>query len=305
MFQILVSNSVSKATKIFWSPNRLLNGSFLVVVERTGFAFFVDLDYENLPPFCSHCKMVGHYLEVCKRYNGTEEEVQPKESKNKGKNMNEGTMKYVQAKDGRTEKNKATEVITVDDSAGSKIPEAIEGCLNNKADGTQPQIASPIHDMAIGANTPTSSHNRFNALTDEGEEDDMDNDNDELLIDKNQQQSDNNDVNSSTQEFVDATQIITDELPLAAEPVLLGPIKDVGQMRIQDDMQFLKDSWANMAENEDDEATLLAAMDKGLSPSGFQMVVSKASNRSKAGKSSSQQGRYGTRSKVIQPKTSR
>ncbi|KAK2434847.1 hypothetical protein QL285_019959 [Trifolium repens] len=270
-----------------------------VLVERTGFAFFVDLDYENLPPFCSHCKMVGHYLEVCKRYNGTEEEVQPKEPKNKSKNKNEGTMKYVQAKDGRTEKNKATEVITVDDSAGSKIPEAIEGSLINKADGTQ--HASPVLDMAIGATTPIGSHNRFNALTGEGEEDDMD----ELLTDKNQQHSDNNDANSSTQEFVDATQLIADELPLAAELVLLGPTKDVGQLRIQDDMQFLKDSWANMAENEDDEATLLATMDKGPSPSGFQMAVSKASNRSKAGKSSSQQGRYGTRSKVIQPRTSR
>ena len=31
-----------------------------ILVEREGFAFFVDVIYERLPLFCSSCKIVGH-----------------------------------------------------------------------------------------------------------------------------------------------------------------------------------------------------------------------------------------------------
>ncbi|XP_058773455.1 uncharacterized protein LOC131647592 [Vicia villosa] len=33
---------------------------YKVLVERKGFAFFVDLDYENMPDFCNSDKIVGH-----------------------------------------------------------------------------------------------------------------------------------------------------------------------------------------------------------------------------------------------------
>ncbi|MCH82982.1 hypothetical protein A2U01_0003796 [Trifolium medium] len=59
-----------------------------VLVERKGFAFFVDLDYENLPNFCTHCKIVGHYLEICKKTQGTEQEQHPKESRHNNKKKN-------------------------------------------------------------------------------------------------------------------------------------------------------------------------------------------------------------------------
>ena len=38
-----------------------------ILVERTGYAFFVDIEYENLPDFCSYCKCTGHYYDICKR----------------------------------------------------------------------------------------------------------------------------------------------------------------------------------------------------------------------------------------------
>jgi len=38
-----------------------------ILVERTGYAFFLDVEYENLPDFCSYCKCIGHYFEICKR----------------------------------------------------------------------------------------------------------------------------------------------------------------------------------------------------------------------------------------------
>jgi hypothetical protein len=40
-----------------------------------GFAFFVELNYENLPNFFTRCKSIGHYLEICKKANPIAEET--------------------------------------------------------------------------------------------------------------------------------------------------------------------------------------------------------------------------------------
>jgi hypothetical protein len=45
------------------------NLHYRVLVERKGFAFFVDLEYENMPEFCTHCNIVEHYLEICRKAN--------------------------------------------------------------------------------------------------------------------------------------------------------------------------------------------------------------------------------------------
>ncbi|XP_058762536.1 uncharacterized protein LOC131635916 [Vicia villosa] len=37
-----------------------------VLVEREGFAFFSDIEYENLPALCSHCRKTGHIVQECK-----------------------------------------------------------------------------------------------------------------------------------------------------------------------------------------------------------------------------------------------
>lgn len=46
-----------------------------VLVKRKGFSFFVELGYENLLDYCSHCNEIGYYLEICKnvRKEGNEE----------------------------------------------------------------------------------------------------------------------------------------------------------------------------------------------------------------------------------------
>ncbi|XP_058747032.1 uncharacterized protein LOC131620024 [Vicia villosa] len=41
--------------------------SYKILVERVGFAFFVDIEYEKLPIYCNFCKFIGHSLEDCKR----------------------------------------------------------------------------------------------------------------------------------------------------------------------------------------------------------------------------------------------
>lgn len=41
--------------------------SYKVLVERIGFAFFVDIEYEKLPEFCKYCTCIGHSDINCKR----------------------------------------------------------------------------------------------------------------------------------------------------------------------------------------------------------------------------------------------
>jgi len=43
-------------------PNHLL-------VEHSGFTFIADVEYEWLPPFCSHCKMIVQDLAQCRVFN--------------------------------------------------------------------------------------------------------------------------------------------------------------------------------------------------------------------------------------------
>ncbi|XP_058784901.1 uncharacterized protein LOC131659773 [Vicia villosa] len=57
-----------------------------ILVERAGFAFFVDLEYEKLPDFCSFCKIMGHTVYTCRRKQNAAEH-QPK-SKNTDQNNN-------------------------------------------------------------------------------------------------------------------------------------------------------------------------------------------------------------------------
>lgn len=40
---------------------------YKILIERKGYAFFVDIEYENLPYFCTYFKCTGHYFDICKR----------------------------------------------------------------------------------------------------------------------------------------------------------------------------------------------------------------------------------------------
>jgi len=37
-----------------------------IVVEREGFAFPVEVVYEPMPDFCTHCQNIGHHVSVCR-----------------------------------------------------------------------------------------------------------------------------------------------------------------------------------------------------------------------------------------------
>lgn len=50
-----------------------------LLVERTWFAFYVHLEYESLPAYCSYCKTIGHHIDYCKRWHSVENVVPEKE----------------------------------------------------------------------------------------------------------------------------------------------------------------------------------------------------------------------------------
>jgi len=44
-------------------------------VEREGYAFLVNVEYESLPLFCSHCRNIGHSFSTCKLVKVNQEKV--------------------------------------------------------------------------------------------------------------------------------------------------------------------------------------------------------------------------------------
>ncbi|KAK2396978.1 hypothetical protein QL285_058604 [Trifolium repens] len=256
------------------------------------------MDYENLPQFCTHCNMVGHYIEVCKWVQGKEDVAQQKEPKNVAKQKNEVTKKYVQSKDGRVQQNKLPEIVNVEGSSSKSINKIThEAPVENMVTVIEriENVSTPVNSKEISISAEKSgaaTQNRFLVLDEQLGVIPPDAD-DEIM-----ENVDDDNSNTPDSEFVDATQ--------------LQQLDDTNKVQEHDtsldmahkNMQFLKESWANMAENEEDEIRLLEALQKEPSPSGFKMVTSKSSNKMKAkgNKTSGNGSSYGTRSKVSQAK---
>lgn len=51
----------------------------IILAERKGYAFYVDIEYENLPDFCTHCQCTVHYVEICKRLLNKDKQVAHKD----------------------------------------------------------------------------------------------------------------------------------------------------------------------------------------------------------------------------------
>jgi len=56
-----------------------------IVVEREGYAFTVEVAYEWMPDFCSHCQNIGHDVTACRRLYPRKETIAPKDQLSKGK----------------------------------------------------------------------------------------------------------------------------------------------------------------------------------------------------------------------------
>jgi len=36
------------------------------MIERTGYSFEIEITYERLSAFCTHCKNIGHHITSCR-----------------------------------------------------------------------------------------------------------------------------------------------------------------------------------------------------------------------------------------------
>jgi hypothetical protein len=111
-----------------------------LLVERKGFAFFVD-----------GCRVIGHNVENCKRWNKDEEYRNDKVNNVKKKAPLDPKQIFVQTKDGRKTQDKEpviveTEIINVEDSS-NKTPQAILNSSSKNTSGSTSKNnhSSPIH----------------------------------------------------------------------------------------------------------------------------------------------------------------
>jgi len=108
-----------------------------ILVERKGFAFFVDIDYETIPDFCTNCQITGHHIGVCKKLRALDVNQGPHKMQGKAKDRKEWVPK-------------PPEVLNVDNTPG-KSPE------RNKEDvDLEKEINEAIeaHNSAFSKNTP-------------------------------------------------------------------------------------------------------------------------------------------------------
>jgi hypothetical protein len=287
---------------------------YSVLVERKGFAFFVDLDYENLPDFCTHCNMIGHYVENCKNlqaqdHNKKEVDTKMKSKLEKPKPRVE--KRYVQTNPSIMEQNKANEVVDVDEPnhpvEGFKSQPVIVDSQASESSKSVPQA------LAVTSPVNVEQHNKFSLLVNDDTEVDhsqpvidadidveLDNEqHDNEHIDANEQHDNvlqNTDVvleenfdsdSSQNSAFVDATQFQKED---NIEPLMSSE-------RVQKDMNFLKQSWANIAELEEQDTS---PKDQQLGDEGFQIKVSKQQKKAQKKLSQSSKDSYATRSKVNQ-----
>jgi hypothetical protein len=272
---------------------------YKVLVERKGYAFFVDLDYENLPDFCTHCKMVGHYVEICKKLQNQELNFNDAETKQKSKPRVE--KKYAQInKPVGVGHNIVTEVVDVDVSKHPAEGNISQPVIVAEATGE----SSNAMPQALPVSSPASveHQNQFNILCDAVEDENAENNqhcnenvgapNMNLLHDG----AVDSDVSSQDSDFVDETQFHRDYAP--AEDIQIDNTPE----RVQKDMRFLKDSWANIVDLEEQEAinSMVAAEEPLVGEEGFQVKTSKHQRKVQKKKIQSSKDSYATRSKVNQ-----
>jgi len=257
---------------------------YKVLVERKGYTFFVDFDYENLPPFCTHCNMVGHHLGNCKKIKTGESMESKKQEARQNVNLKINQV-FVQTKDGRSNKNKYKEVI------------------DNEASAEKEEANRKEQERLLDQEGSSSKTNHADLMKEQ-----------DMLLEKELTEQHqnimvtriNDDGSSTGSEFVDATQnnLVTNSVnedesigtPAQQQlQVALVSSADTNQIN----MKFLKESWANMPENVDEEARLLAILDKEIVSSdsdGFQIQMSKHQKKAQKKKQINREN-YATRSR--------
>jgi hypothetical protein len=231
-----------------------------VLVERKGYAFFVEVSYENLPDFCTHCRKIGHYVEICNNIRREDNEEQIKAPAKKKKPTN--TAKYVQKEQRKIQNepilNEVMEDVPLErDQNKGKAPLEAD-MVRNDADA-DPNVG--IEDEAV-------------------------------------------DSNSDASEFVENTQLDDNNKEMSSDEE--ANYEDATNQEIAN-MEFLKQSWANIAENDVADARLSADIERNhesaddpVNAADFEMVINR---KNKKKQRSAQNKMHATRSKTGKSKS--
>jgi hypothetical protein len=135
---------------------------YKILVERKGFAFFVELEYEYIPEFCHGCKVIGHNFDQCKRWNKEDALMKDNETNLKRKTPNVPKQVFVPVKGSKVQQNdthnkpvvnqetngnssREKEIINVEDS-GVKSPQInMAEKINNEPSINNDRTVSDAH----------------------------------------------------------------------------------------------------------------------------------------------------------------
>ncbi|WJX12768.1 hypothetical protein P8452_03226 [Trifolium repens] len=262
---------------------------YKLLVERKGFAFFVDLEYEHIPDFCSDCKIIGHNVDNCYRWKKDEEVRGNKDNIIRQKVSTKKA--YVPISDGRVQHNKPNEheqnnvekeIINVEKS-GNKSPQHLIEAFNPAdpvQEGTTFKQQNMLETRPILAPVSPKS----------------------LLLAQDKQlenELNDDDVEAACVEGNHNKELVLVNTPTPVVPQAGGESSNPDALptpsRVANDMAFLKESWANMVEAEDNTNQM---MENTSHDEGFQIHLSK--NKKKAQKKLMQSSRdsYAIRSRV-------
>ncbi|MCH93483.1 hypothetical protein A2U01_0014435, partial [Trifolium medium] len=124
----LMERTFGQFTRVLIDMDLTQTLRYKVLVERKGFAFFVDLEYENLPEFCSNCKIIGHHVGICKKLMPIDDAKIVKEQQDRRKVTNR---RIFVPKPG----NKGKEVIVEESREGNHDKSTEEVVIVNQPDG--------------------------------------------------------------------------------------------------------------------------------------------------------------------------
>jgi hypothetical protein len=122
---------------------------YRVLVERTGFAFFVDFEFENLPEYCHFCNNIGHNQSYCKRITAEKKNV---DMEDHFKQPQKKEYKVVKSNKKDIVSEPIVEVANSEQSSPPKVIEIdpiLEGLLRNNEDrvpaASVTVLAPPVH----------------------------------------------------------------------------------------------------------------------------------------------------------------
>jgi hypothetical protein len=312
-----------------------------LLVERKGFAFFVDLEYEHIPAFCDGCKVIGHNFENCKRWNKEDDMRIDRENNVKKKAPTQPRQVFVPVSKNKPAEldNVEKEIINVEDTSSKTLQASVE--VGNKKDcgstSKTIQVPSPVSPKSLLREQDILLENDLNVnlgetninqalpvnpseirhLNDEtvlspvsprslliAQEKQLANDMNEVSDDDTGSQT--SFVNESQNVVVVRQAVASGKSPMesSSQPLFVAVTNTAVQIpdRVEKDMVFLKESWANMADAEEQLQKNLEDTGQHNLDDGFQVQLSKGQKRIQKKLKQSSRDSYATRSKGVSPK---